>query len=330
MFEGLLRQDYPAYDVKIVVDQPTDPAWHKAHEVVARHSAGNVQIEPLSERLETCSLKGSSLAQAVSRLDASYRVVAFLDGDTIPHPTWLRELVAPLEDEGVGVASGNRWYVLGGPHWGTLVRYVWNCAAVVQMYWNRFTWGGSLALRAEIARHPDLIARWRSAVSTDTVILRVVRAEGFRTAFVPSLIMTNREGCRLRDFFVWVQRQLAVGRLYHSGWYAVLGHGFVATAVPVAAVGTLVWKLAQRQWGRAWPSPAPVWRIGRDGRRGLAAGGRHPRGRAAAGRRNRLARAWDRRQASAHIAADASRPCRGPLEGGLPAACSSGAASSTR
>jgi predicted ATP-grasp superfamily ATP-dependent carboligase len=248
--EGLLHQDYPDYDVKIVVDQPTDPAWHKSHEVVARAAARNVQIEPLSERLETCSLKGSSLAQAVSRLDDSYRVVAFLDGDTIPHRTWLRELVAPLEDAGVGVASGNRWYVLGGPHWGTLVRYVWNCAAVVQMYWNRFTWGGSLALRAEIARHPDLIARWRSAVSTDTVILRVVRAEGFRTAFVPSLIMTNREGCRLRDFFVWVQRQLAVGRLYHSGWPAVLGHGFIATAVPVAAVGTVAWKLAQRQWGQ--------------------------------------------------------------------------------
>ena len=160
--DGLLRQDYPDYHVWIVIDQPDDPAWAMTQDAVLRLQAGNVTIEPLRERFETCSLKGSSLAQAVSRIDESFRIVAFLDGDTIPHRTWLRELAAPLQEPGIGVSSGNRWYVPSDSRWGTLVRYVWNAAAVVQMYWNHFTWGGSVALRGDIARHPELSSRWRS------------------------------------------------------------------------------------------------------------------------------------------------------------------------
>lgn len=254
--EGLLRQDYPFYHVWIVIDQPDDPAWAISQQAVRRLQAANVTIEPLEERLATCSLKGSSLAQAVSRIDESFAVVAFLDGDTIPHRTWLRELAAPLQTPGVGVSSGNRWYVPQDARWGTLVRYVWNAAAVVQMYWNHFTWGGSVALRGEIARHPELSNRWRAAISTDTVIHRIVRSEGLRTAFVPSLLIMNREGCRLSDFYVWVQRQLAVGRLYHKGWPVVLSHGVLATLAPLGALAAVTAGIVQGRWGLAFAALA--------------------------------------------------------------------------
>jgi cellulose synthase/poly-beta-1,6-N-acetylglucosamine synthase-like glycosyltransferase len=106
--EAILKQDYPCYDLRIVVDSREDPAWKIVEQVVARCSTTKVQVRPLTARRDTCSLKCSSLLQALSELDDSYEAVALLDADTVPHRTWLAELVAPLADERVGAATGNR------------------------------------------------------------------------------------------------------------------------------------------------------------------------------------------------------------------------------
>lgn len=242
----LLDQEYPHYELVIIVDSREDPAWQVVHEVLQeRRPAVPVRVQPLEQPHDTCALKCSALVQAVSSLDESFQVVALLDADTLPHRTWLRELVAPLGDRSVGVASGNRWYMPHRTNLGSLVRYVWNAAAVVQMYWNRFTWGGSVALRSEVFRCPELLDRWRRSVSSDTVIYNVVRRLGLRTAFVPTLLMVNRESCSLGQFYRWVTRQLVVGRLYHPGWPAVLAHGLGTTVVLLAAVALVpyaAWK----------------------------------------------------------------------------------------
>ena len=100
----LLDQDYPQYDVRIVIDGPDDPAWRalwrrlRSGNVVVRASppacsagvppaawqvgnlphgtaapqtvrAGDVRIETLTPRRPTCSLKCSSLVQVVAQLD---------------------------------------------------------------------------------------------------------------------------------------------------------------------------------------------------------------------------------------------------------------------
>ncbi|HBL44173.1 MAG TPA: glycosyl transferase, partial [Planctomycetaceae bacterium] len=55
-------------------------------------------------------LKNQSLLQGLSEVSEDVDVVAWLDADVVPHRTWLRDLVQPLQDESVGVASGIRWY----------------------------------------------------------------------------------------------------------------------------------------------------------------------------------------------------------------------------
>ncbi len=245
----LLDQEYPNYELLIVVDSREDPAWQVVHEVLQqRRPAVPVRVEPLQEPFDTCALKCSALIQAVSSLDESFEVVALLDADTQPHRTWLSELVAPLADPAVGVTSGNRWYMPRQPNIGSLVRYVWNAGAVVQMYWNRFTWGGSVALRKEVFRCRELVERWRRSVSSDTVIYNVVRRLALRTKFVPTVLMVNRESCSLRQFYRWVQRQLVVGRLYHPGWPVVLSHGLGTTVVLLASIALLAYGAWHKQW----------------------------------------------------------------------------------
>lgn len=234
--EAILHQDYPCYDLRIVVDSRDDPAWKTAEQVIARCGAANVRMEPLTNRRPTCSLKCSSLVQVLSGLDTSYKAVALLDADTIAHRTWLRELVAPLADDRVGAATGNRWYMPASHSWGSLMRWLWNVAAVVHMHVYRIPWGGTLALRASILRESDLLDRWAHAFCEDTMLYRSLRRLGYRLAFVPSLMMVNREACSLTNLFSWMRRQLFNLRLYHPAWPLVIGEGVAVFVVQAASV----------------------------------------------------------------------------------------------
>ena len=160
--------------------------------------SANIHVLTLTERLATSSRKIAGMLQAMSHIDASHEIVALLDSDTIPHAAWLRELAAPLQDPRVGVSSGNRWYMPATPTAGSLVRYLWNAAAVVQMYWYEIGWGGSLAINAKFLRQSDLRQRLANAFGEDSTICRCARAHGYRIAFSPSLVMVNRETCSVK------------------------------------------------------------------------------------------------------------------------------------
>lgn len=233
---GLLTQDYPRYDIHVVVDHVDDPAHQIVQDVLNSEQPDNLHLQFLTAPLETCSLKCSSVVQAIRSLDESYDFVAQIDADTIAHPTWLRELATALQDESVGAATGNRWYMPDRLSWGALVRYAWNAAAVVQMYCYRIAWGGTLAVKTKVFRETDVLDKWSHAFCEDTMLFAVLKRAGLRVAFVPSLMMVNREDCDIPGFFYWVRRQMLTARLYHPAWPAVVGHGLITTLGPVVTL----------------------------------------------------------------------------------------------
>ena len=251
--ESVLTQDYPEYRLHIVVDNRQDPAWGVAESLVERYGEDRVCVEILEQRHRTCSLKCSSLAQAIERLDESVEVVALVDADTMAHPTWLQELVAPLADEHVGAATGNRWYMPVGGSWSALVRYLWNAAAVVQMYWYGVAWGGTLVVKRKLLEQFDLLDQWRRAFCEDTMLYRELGKHGYRMKFVPSLMMVNREDCTLGICFSWMRRQLLNMRLYHPLWPLVLLHGFGTTLLLAVAVVWTAVALLRHDW------PTALW-----------------------------------------------------------------------
>jgi hypothetical protein len=228
---GLFQQDYPDYDVWIVVDSTRDAAWPVVSKLAKQAGKRAIHVLPLTERLDTCTRKLAGILQAISHIDASREIVALLDSDTIPHAAWLRELAAPLQDPRVGVSSGNRWYMPAAPTAGSLVRYLWNAAAVVQMYCYKIGWGGSLAIQAQLLRQSDLRERLANGFGDDTTICRCAQAHGYRVAFAPSLMMVNRETCSVKGVFGFLQRQLLAVRMHNPWWWAVVGHGVATTAV---------------------------------------------------------------------------------------------------
>ncbi|MEA5516028.1 glycosyltransferase family 2 protein [Nodularia sp. UHCC 0506] len=249
--EALLNQNYPEYDLKLIIDSQEDPAWQIVNDIINEQGVSNVQISPLRTIRHNCSLKCSSLLQAVSELDDSYQAIALVDGDTIVHANWLRELISPLADPKVGATTGNRWFVPTGNYWGSLVRYIGNVSTVVQMYLFQVPWGGTLAIKTEVLRQTGLLDKWRQAFGEDFMMHKILKQHGMRVKFVPSLMMLNREECDLLGLIDSLKRLILYSRLYHPSWLAIVGDAVSSILFPFVAIILFILSLLDAQWNLA-------------------------------------------------------------------------------
>lgn len=244
---GLFRQNYPAYDVRIVIDSREDPAWPIVEETIKACGAENVQVKTLDNRLETCGLRVSALIQEFHELDDRYQVAAWLDADSIPYPHWLRDLVAPLSDPGVGASTGIRWYAPTHSNMGTLVRTVWNMGAAVQMTAFGIAWGGSMAFQGRLFREPYLLSKWSKLLWEDTFTRHAMMDLGLRLEFVSQGVLPNRERVSLRSCFRYMSRQMLNVRLYHDSWPMIAAYGLWGVLAPIIAFVTAFAAVAQDQ-----------------------------------------------------------------------------------
>jgi cellulose synthase/poly-beta-1,6-N-acetylglucosamine synthase-like glycosyltransferase len=246
---GLFNQDYPNYQIQIVVDHEADPAWKVVTQFLAQQrSPVPVQLTVLKDKSPTCALKCSAILQAIANLAPTCEVVAFIDADTIAHPTWLQELVMPLQDREVGATSGNRWYLPNDSQWGSLVRHLWNTTAVVMMQIFHIPWGGTLAIKTQVLHESGLPKLWERSLVEDTPIYQALKAKGWRIEFVPSLFIVNRESCDLLGFLKWSQRQSLFGRLYHPAWILMLIHAAANLLLLLSTLSALSFALLTQQW----------------------------------------------------------------------------------
>lgn len=218
----LLAQDYPDFELRIIVDSTTDPAWELAHQAVRELGAANVKISALKGTSNCCSRYCSSLAQYLDEVDDSCELIGFADADMLVPYDWLACMAAALADPSVGATLGNRWYVPVGTRWGTLVRYIWNAGAVVPMWMAQMPWTGALAMRRETVIRTGLIEKLRHGMTEDTPVKSAVESLGLTLKFVPLLMIPNCEETDLAPCFRFIQRQLLWTRLYHPHWSFVV------------------------------------------------------------------------------------------------------------
>lgn len=105
---AFLRQDYPAYEVLFVMDDP-DASCYPALERLRRRDprvrlvlADPAVVGAWSSRLMVAQLAGVRHAEPWSE------VLAFADSGAIPGRRWLAGLVSPLEDPEVAASTGLR------------------------------------------------------------------------------------------------------------------------------------------------------------------------------------------------------------------------------
>lgn len=233
-----VAQDHPDYELRVIVDSPTDPAWAEVHAALAAvEPRCRVTVEPLADRPATSTLKCASLLQGLRGAEHATAMVALLDADVVPPPTWLRSLGVALAAPGCGVATGNRWYAPPDDALGSWTRAGWNAGALVQMVCFGIPWGGTLALRSGLLDAAGLREKWAAAFCEDTLLPAALADADESVSFVPTLIAVNRESISLDALVPWITRQLLTARLYHPAWPAVALFGLSA---PVTVATTLV------------------------------------------------------------------------------------------
>src|SRR6059036_1716995 len=211
---ALLSQAYPRYRLLVVADDSTDPASARI-ETIAR----DFPIVPVTQILADANPLGgkvNALRSALGHLVPEDEVVVFADSDIRPARDWLRQLVQPLADSSVGVATGFRWYVPPRPTFWSLVRAEWNGVSANVLFDPRrsFAWGGSCAVRRDRLPTLRLGERWRGVLSDDLVLTQSVREAGLQIAYVPTALVATFEGATRGMCLEWCERQITMATLY--------------------------------------------------------------------------------------------------------------------
>jgi cellulose synthase/poly-beta-1,6-N-acetylglucosamine synthase-like glycosyltransferase len=156
---------------------------------------------------------------------------------------WLRALVAPLAEPGVGASTGYRWFLPEPPDFWSLMRGVWDAVAAGTLGPgnNRFAWGGAMAIRKEVffeARVPEF---WQSALSDDYTLSQAVHAAGLGIAYAPGALTPCREHITGGRFFGWIHRQMAITRIYapRLWWPALIAHIFYCGGMAASIVASI-------------------------------------------------------------------------------------------
>jgi cellulose synthase/poly-beta-1,6-N-acetylglucosamine synthase-like glycosyltransferase len=159
-------------------------------------------------------------------------------------------------DEGVGAATGYRWFVPVRGGLASRLRSVWNASIASALGGSRdknFCWGGSTAIRRETFEKLNMIEKWRGTLSDDFAMTRALASERLPVHFVPACLTASLEDCNYKELFEFTTRQLKITRVYAAHlWKAVLISGLVFVPTFFGGIA-LVCARAALGLSYAWP-----------------------------------------------------------------------------
>lgn len=215
---ALIKQDYPDYEVIFVADDKNDEAVRTIEEI-SRKAAEDAKKTQLifANKAISCSQKVENLREAVLHAGKNSEVFVFVDSDARPSKKWLRSLIAPLQDETVGAATGYRWFISEEPSLASEMRSAWNASiasALGAKTQSNFCWGGSMAIRKDVFEQIDIREKWRGTLSDDFAITRAMNDAGLSIVFVPQALTASVENCNFSELLEFTTRQMKITRVY--------------------------------------------------------------------------------------------------------------------
>jgi hypothetical protein len=254
---GLAAQDWPHFQVIVVADDESDPACGVFRGFVQSHRDDRFSLRIADQRNSRRSLKCQSLNLACQSLNNDVEVVALIDADGVPDSNWIRRLVGSLGDAPAAASFGARWFEPPGRQLGSLVRWSWNAAAIVQMGVYGIPWGGSLAIKRSALIDCDILEAWGDALFEDVLVAPMAEIR-YREVRQTAAILVSREDTTVSKAREWIARQLLDARLYHPRWPLVLIHGLIVAGCVTSGLVLAASSLAQGQFRDA-ALVAAVW-----------------------------------------------------------------------
>jgi len=230
---ALFEQDFPEYEIVFVVDDKADEAV-KIIKNVSRKDAKTAKLIVAGKTVGS-SQKIHNLRQAVLEVSEKSEAFVFVDSDARPDKDWLRNLVAPLQDETIGCATGYRWFVSQKNNFASQLRSVWNASIASALGANvkrNFCWGGSTAIRRDVFERLNLREKWQGNLSDDFTVTRAMNAASLPIYFVPQCLTATVEDCNARELLEFTTRQMKITRVYAAHlWKASLIGSFLFTTI---------------------------------------------------------------------------------------------------
>ena len=171
----------------------------------------------LAGKAENEGQKVHNLREAVLHVSDESRVFVFVDSDARPAANWLKHLVAPLQDETIGAATGYRWFIQKRGGFSTHFRSAWNASIASALGKNRksnFCWGGSMAIRRETFEKLEIREKLRGTLSDDFTVTRAMKDANLAIYFVPQALTASVEDCSWRELLEFTTRQMKITRVY--------------------------------------------------------------------------------------------------------------------
>lgn len=220
--QALFEQDFPNYEIIFVVDNEQDEAVPIIKNLI------NSQLSILHSRLVISgkatneAQKVHNLREAVLHVSEKSEVFVFVDSDARPNKDWLRNLIAPLQDENIGCASGYRWFIGKSLSLATEMRSCWNASiasALGANIKNNFCWGGSMAIRRETFEKLEIGEKWRGVLSDDFAMTRAMNEAKLPIFHVPQSLTASVENCTFGEMLEFTTRQMKITRVYGTKFW---------------------------------------------------------------------------------------------------------------
>jgi cellulose synthase/poly-beta-1,6-N-acetylglucosamine synthase-like glycosyltransferase len=284
-----LRQDYARYEVILSVEAESDPAVPIIRAAIAAcrgitagssgttagsrdTTAGSKDATAGSPRASlviaglasTCAQKVHNQLAALQHVDLP-EVLVFADSDIQPVRGWLSQLVLPLSDPSVSIASGFYWL---SPRQGTranrtlgeLVHCQMNrlmyTLFVSSMPWGGLgVWGGAMAMRKTDFETLRIASRWRECVVDDMSLAEIAVRRKLRTVLVPQCVTRTDDAKRtIAGSADWFARQLMLVKVHGWGlWASIIGfccaYLAVSALLPISVLGALLTPASFWEWG---------------------------------------------------------------------------------
>ncbi len=247
---ALFEQDFPEYEIIFVVDHEADPAVEVIkqieHEATLVRTGSGSDWVPVSSHLIVaskavdCSQKVENLREAVLHVDPRSEIFVFVDSDARPSKDWLRNLIAPLQDDEVGATTGYRWFISEKPNFASEMTSVWNASTASALGPNtnsNFCWGGSMAMHRDTFDRLEMREKWRGTLSDDFAVTRTMDDANMPIVFVPQAMAATLESCTFLQMLEFTTRQMKITRVYAPNLWLLsfVGSG-VFNAVMIASM----------------------------------------------------------------------------------------------
>ncbi len=226
---ALCRQDYPSYELVLVVESRDDAAYAVLGRELARYPECEAQVVVAGQ---APSCQGQKVHNQIAAIDlinprsADDDAWVFADSDAVPDDQWLGRMVGPLiQDNLTAVTTGYRWLVPEGAGnraiWSSVVS-VFNASSACFLSSRRFVyaWGGSMAMRASTARRGDLRGRLTGALTDDYCVSRMCSDLRRRIYFVGGCVVATPVSMNLGEALNFLYRQYLLTRVYEPRLFA--------------------------------------------------------------------------------------------------------------